>query len=541
MDVALYPRLTFVRVEESVLLPDAFELRLEDSHFRLLDTGPFTLGTRIEIAMRAEGGPICVTSGEVTAIGVEPGVSGRHEIVVSGFDLTHRLARTPQRRSFHAMTDADIATQIAEQYSLHTDIAATGAVREHVMQANETDYAFLKRRASRIGFDFWITGSTFHYAPQPSGSGTSPRLRWGENLHRFSVRFSASDRCDEVVVRGWDALAKRAVLGTATEGDRGTDAPGAAEFAQAARNAFGRIRRVASQYPVVDQIEADALASSLMLRTSGGEVLAHGEADGNPRISAGAEVQIEGTGSRLTGTYRVTSVEHVFGSGRPYTTRFVCGGKEPQTLVDLLVERGPGAVGGRGAAGAGGQGLPGLAIGQVTNNDDPEHLGRVKVRFPTLTEDHESTWARVASPGGGAERGMQWIPEVGDEVLVGFELADHTRPIVLGGLWNRADQPPEPHAVAGDAVAERLLTSRSGHSLRFSDEHPKRIVLTHGGCESALTLEEESSRLEAARSLDVAAQDITVTARGELLLDAAKIRIKASGIIEINGRQIKLN
>ena len=79
----------------------------------------------------------------------------------------------------------------------------------------------------------------------------------------------------------------------------------------------------------------------------------------------------------------------------------------------------------------------------MTNNDDPEKLCRVKVKFPTLTEDDESTWARLASPGCWPARGMQWVPEISDEVLVGFEMGDTNRPIVLGGLWNRSDPPPE--------------------------------------------------------------------------------------------------
>ena len=77
----------------------------------------------------------------------------------------------------------------------------------------------------------------------------------------------------------------------------------------------------------------------------------------------------------------------------------------------------------------------------VTNNDDPEKLGRVRVQFPTLSADDESAWARIATPGGGKERGLQWLPEVDDEVLVGFELDDHDPP---GG----ARRPVEPHGQA---------------------------------------------------------------------------------------------
>src|SRR5262245_60540705 len=107
-----------VHVEESVQLPDYFILNFDDPLFELFDEDRFRLGTRIEIAFRAEGDAVVVTSGEVTAVSVEPGASGRHELVVSGLDLTHRLARGPKSRSFVNMTDGDIAGSIAGEYGL---------------------------------------------------------------------------------------------------------------------------------------------------------------------------------------------------------------------------------------------------------------------------------------------------------------------------------------------------------------------------------------------------------------------------------------
>ncbi|MHC5732095.1 MAG: phage baseplate assembly protein V, partial [Nostoc sp.] len=82
-------------------------------------------------------------------------------------------------------------------------------------------------------------------------------------------------------------------------------------------------------------------------------------------------------------------------------------------------------------------------VGIVTDNKDPQGWGRVKVKFPTLTEDHASNWARVVAPGAANGRGFDCLPEVNDEVLVGFEHGDIHRPYVLGGVWNGKDAPPE--------------------------------------------------------------------------------------------------
>ncbi|MGF1485900.1 MAG: phage baseplate assembly protein V [Prochloraceae cyanobacterium] len=111
-------------------------------------------------------------------------------------------------------------------------------------------------------------------------------------------------------------------------------------------------------------------------------------------------------------------------------------------------------------------------IGIVTDNEDPEKMGRVKVKFPTLTEEHNSAWARIVSVGGGKERGIDWLPEIDDEVLVGFEHGSIDRPLVLGGLWNGKDVPPEPtnKSVNNNLVRLRTIKTRTGHQIQFIEE-----------------------------------------------------------------------
>jgi uncharacterized protein involved in type VI secretion and phage assembly len=530
----MYGTLSLVRVEESVQLPDYFSIHFDDPHFELFDKDMFTLGTRVDIAFRAEGDPVLVTSGEITAVSVEPGRGGRHELVLTGLDLTHRMARAPKSRSFQSVTDGDVASRIAGEYGLEPDVDSTGEVHEYLLQVAETDYAFLRRRAARIGFDFWITEKTFHFKKGPRATGSPPPLRWGANLKGFSVRFASGERCDEVQVRGWDPLAKRAIVGRATDGELGTDAPAGDELNAAALRAFGRTQRSAGYFPVADQAQADALAQAFLLRASGTEVVLRGEAAGDPLLAAGAMVKVERVGTRLAGNYRVTSVEHLYGAGRPYITRFVCGGKEPAGLADFL-------TGGQRATGGASTSWGGLVVGIVTNNNDPEKLGRVKVTFPTLSAEDESTWARVATVGGGPKRGVQWLPEVDDEVLVGFEHDDQTRPVVLGGMWNRTDQTPLPGAVANGKVNERGLVSRIDSRLLFTDEPTPSVHLSLGGDRNKLHLEQKESQLVGEQKLVVEATDIEVTAKQKLTIKAAEIEITATGQMTLSGKPIKLN
>jgi uncharacterized protein involved in type VI secretion and phage assembly len=181
---------------------------------------------------------------------------------------------------------------------------------------------------------------------------------------------------------------------------------------------------------VKSQAEGEAVAQALLDRLANAYVAAEGICDGDPRIKAGAVVNVSGVGEKFSGTYRVASATHVLRGGSTYETRFA--NSPTHTLL--------------GAAGADRAGGPPefgsqLVLGVVTNNSDEQHLGRVRVRYPALGPDAEGAWARIATLSAGNERGVLMLPVVGEEVLVAFEHGDTTRPYVLGSLFNGQDTP----------------------------------------------------------------------------------------------------
>jgi uncharacterized protein involved in type VI secretion and phage assembly len=236
----------------------------------------------------------------------------------------------------------------------------------------------------------------------------------------------------------------------------------------------------------------------------------------------------------------VTSVEHVLTGATPYVTRFVCGSKDPSALVDLVTPT-PGPQGAAEAGPASSGVGAGLLVGQVTNNADPDQLGRVKVKVPTLSADDETNWAKCVAAGAGKDRGLQLVPEVGDEVLVGFEFGDVNRPVVLGGLWNTTDSPPLPDAASGGEVRTRTLTTREGHHLTFVDAPTATITLELKGSPSALFISEDDTHLTGKQKLAITAQEIEVTAQQALKLKGASVSITADGEVAVKGATIKLN
>ena len=109
----------------------------------------------------------------------------------------------------------------------------------------------------------------------------------------------------------------------------------------------------------------------------------------------------------------------------------------------------------------------GVVVGIVTNNNDPEGLGRVKLSFPWRDCEQESYWARIATMMAGNERGTYFLPEVEDEVLVAFERGDINEPYVIGMLWNGKDKPPGDNSDGKNNV--KKIKTKNGHELVFSD------------------------------------------------------------------------
>ena len=157
----------------------------------------------------------------------------------------------------------------------------------------------------------------------------------------------------------------------------------------------------------------------------------------------------------------------------------------------------------------------GVTAGVVTNNRDPDGLGRVKLGLPWLAAGFETDWARVVTPMAGPAHGLYTLPEVGDEVLVGFEHGRPSAPYVLGAVWNGKDKPPESNADGRND--RRSFTSRSGHVIRLTDtDGAERVeILDRTGRNSVV--------------LDTATNTVTISADADVVIRAAKGKLTLSG------------
>ena len=269
---------------------------------------------------------------------------------------------------------------------------------------------------------------------QTTGAETS--LTWGQTLKRFHARTSLAEPVNSVEVRGWDPKAKREIVGTASTSNGLPEVgahPNGAALAQ--RTWSMQTKFVVTDEWVASQADANGLAQSYIDELGGAYIEADCHADGAPAILPGRKVKLDGLGTRFDGKYYVTAARHEYSTKDGLQTHFTVSSRRAQTISEMLEDTRPR------------QAIDGPIIGIVTNINDPDKLGRVKVKFPTLGASEESHWARIATPLTGAERGAHFLPEVNDEVLVAFVHGDINHPYIIGGLWNGMDKPPVPPAL----------------------------------------------------------------------------------------------
>ena len=616
--------LTRVVVDTHLHLPDMFELTFLDEEGHAAKDANLSIGTGVEVfggapdSMEAKS----LIKGEVTSI--EAICQDLHiYTVVRGYEKAHRLQRARRTRTFVNMTDSDIANKVASDAGLDIGtVDDTSTTHDHIAQVAQTDWEFLKQRARENGFETGVAGGEFFFRRppgMPAGGGGlggalaaaasaaasllgigGSKLTFKDNLIAFFPRVTGANLTPEVEVRFWDPKGAQAVVGNT--GIRSDTAKISGQDPAALADSFGGMslplgitlpaipglpslgsEPSSKAFLVVDHPlasgsaasgAADEMAKGVAEHIASAFAEAEGYAVGNPDLQAGAQVEVAGVPDTFAGTWTVTNARHVFDENEGgYHTRFWVSGRHDRSLLGLTSM---GASQGLPAR------IPGLVCGLVTNNNDPDTSGKVKVALPWLSPQYESDWARVVQFGAGKTSGAYFTPEVGDEVLIGFEFGDPRRPYVLGGLFNDntgfdLGGPAVKSTGLAGTVVKRGFVSGAGNTLLFEDElipppadgppiKSAFSLLTADGNmglqvdQTAGTLKLLCSPSPPAAQSPTGSVEITVNAGGSISIKAdtggsikidgggtleltamQSVKISSQGTVEVSGTQIKLN
>jgi phage protein D/phage baseplate assembly protein gpV len=539
VEATLMDQLLDLRVDRTVNRTGSAELRFRDPYFLVIDAATFEIGKEVEVEFPSmTGDPTSVFKGEIVVIAADDGPSGGNELTLIAYDKSHRLGRTTGIKSSLNQTYVDVLSAMIGTLGLQSQVGTLdGIVYTYLMQAT-TDRAWLDALVTRSGGEWFVDDGKFIVRKRADGAASGPTVNYRKELRRFRVRYSAIDQLPSLEVHGWDPLSKAPLA--ATETATFSNPPGASTAplrSGSTPKAHAFNGKLISAGNVVESAdEATKLAASLAAQVAGNELAARGEVIGDPSIKPGTTLTVAGVGTKLSGAYYLTTVEHVYHAATGYLTRFTSEGPRSSDLVDLLGD-GTGDL----TEPASSFGQLGLTVGIVTNNNDPDYPGRVKVKLPMLTDEHESNWARVVSIGAGAARGLHISPEVNDEVLVGFEQGDLRRPYVLGGLWGGRDTVPESGFQADGKVVKTGITSRAGMKVLLDDsqESSRNIALIMPDGTTKLYLGADKVELWANdKPLQLKTGQASITMdQGKITLDAQNIVLKAQQKISIEATQ----
>ncbi len=545
-----------VVVEDHLHSPDMFTLTFRDTNKDVFKKSKVEIGSKVKISSLPLGGKTheLLISGEVTGFDAVYGTPGSLAIV-RGYDASHRLHHGRVTQTYRNVKDSDIAQTVASRNNLEVGVIDDSkTTRDHVSQFNLSEWEFLQARAKEIGFEVGVEDGKLNFRkPTPSSgaptggdfnSANPLQLVSGKELLEFNGRVSAAEQVKEVKNRGWDPKTKQPIIGSAPAGASSAALP---MTASSMAEKFGNRTYTTINRPIATQGEAEASASADAEHIGSAVAEAEGIALGNPKLKAGVAVSVSQVADHFTGSYTLTQTRHVFDK-QGYRTHFTVSGRQNRSLFGLL------SAGSNGNGGGGGQPIYGVVIALVTNNDDPDKLGRVKLKFPWLAEEYESDWARLAQLGAGPSAGAVFLPEVNDEVLVAFEHGDVRRPYVVGSLYNGQDKPSLGDGlVSGGKVKRSGFVSRKGHRLVFFDDDGKsgialisadnsvRVALKQTGpeihiyCQGKVTIESQGDMKLTSQA------NVSIEAGSKLELKGQTVKVGGDAEVEVTGGMIKLN
>ncbi len=468
-------------------------------------------------------------------------------MVVRAYDKSHRMMRARKQRTFKNQTVSDIVKKIASEHSLSVSAESSGGPLDLVFQHNETDWDFVWRLARRVGFEFVVNDTRATFGPPELSDEIE--LAYPEDLHTFRPRLTSVQQVEKVNVRGFDHKGKKQVVSTKDSPKQLTEA--GIKRTDVMKKFKGDQLEISGQ-SFSSAGEADQIAQSMLDQLANAYLAAEGSCHGNPKIKAGTKLKISGVGRDFSGIYRVAKAKHLLGTAGGYTTEFSNSVGE-HTLL-----------GQSSSSNNGGARSDSIMTGLVTNNNDPEKLGRVQVKLPAVS-DQESFWIPVLLPAAGKERGLSMLPVPGEHVAVAFENGDPSYPYVLGSMFDGKDTPGDELAVTDGSFAMKsdhkaLIAAKEDIKLR-SDQGKWEIEIDgdikettkKGGytgdiagaykltAKQAITVESNQSVTIKAPQITIEAQaTLTVESKGQLQLKGTQVQIDGSAMVNISGGIINL-
>ncbi|MEM6801918.1 MAG: type VI secretion system tip protein VgrG [Bacteroidota bacterium] len=477
-------------------------------------------GGEIEVLAGFESDEQLLFKGVIVKHSIKTRANAYSQLRLDCMDPSFKMTINRKNRYFTEITDTEaIEDIIAEYEGITGEIDLSEISHKELVQFESTDWAFLISRAEANGKLCFVSDGNLNIKAPDYSLDPVLTLTYGATLLEFDAEMDARDQYPAVKAFSWDYTNQELLE---VEGsDPGIEEQG--NFSAADLAAISGLESFDLRHSgqVVEE-ELQAWADACLLKSRMAKIRGRAKFQGFAGVLPGDTVLLQGVGDRFNGKSYVSAVRHEIQNGDWLTD--IQLGHKPEWYMQEKNTSSP-------ALGL----LPciqGLQIGTVTQlGEDPEGENRILVKVPVISTEEEGVWARVATLdaglGDGAGRGSFFLPEIEDEVIVGFLNGDPRDPVVLGMLHSSAKPAP---LEASDDNHEKGFVSRSDMKLMFNDDKISLQIETPAG--KKIALDEDAGELlladENGNKIVLNSDGITIESGGTLTLKASS-NLKAEG------------
>ncbi|MBC7849295.1 MAG: type VI secretion system tip protein VgrG [Chitinophagaceae bacterium] len=432
---------------------------------------------------------------------------------------------------------------------------------EQLVQSNTSDWDFMVSRLDVAGlFSFVDNGELFIKKPVLNADPVL-HLKHGVNIFEFQADIDSRVQSPEVKTKTWD-YQEQEVRTTDNDDPAEIDQPTDSEEEKSLKTTIDQIAAVLNKAFLIrgsymTSEEQQLITNSKRIRQVLSRIKGKVKFQGTVRVRPGDFVKLSGVGKEFNGNVFVSGIHHDYADGCWFTEAIL--GWDESFFAEATNPKHAASTSGQIST------IQGLHIGIVTSLIDPNGQFRVKVRLPLVNESDEGVYARIATLDAGNDRGSFFLPEVDDEVIVGFMNDDPRHPVILGMLHSaKKSSPNEPK----DSNPQKGYKSRSGIRLIFDDEKKSVLIETPGNRmaelndesgtitikdpngnkiimdKNGITLESTAKdiKFKAKKSIKLEAQNIIIKASGDASMDAGgKAIVKAGGQTVVKGGTVMIN
>lgn len=478
-------------------------------------------GSEVEILAGYEFDDLTIFKGIITKQRISAGTNKSSYLMIECRDKAAATTIGRKNACFHEVSDSDAIEEILGNYDLSPDVEGTEVVHKELVQYHATDWDFILSRTEANGQLVMLQNESFIIA-KPDASKTPVLIAaYGDNILNFEAETEARFQYAAVTSKSWSAADQDLLEDEGEEPDLKTqgDLPGSELADVMGLESLDMLHP--GQLPIE---ELKAMASAQMLKSRLSRIIGTVTIQGNANIKLGEFITLEGVGNRYNGDAFITGIRDEIRNGNWLS--HIQFGLSPEWFYEKRAISHPPASGLLPA-------ISGLHIGIVVQlQDDPDSEERILIKVPAIDPEDEGIWARVARPDAGDSRGMFFMPEIDDEVIVGYLNDDPRNPVVLGVLHSSAKPAP---ITASDDNHEKGIVTRDELKILFNDDLKSIELSTPNGNKVLLSDDEGAINIE-----DENGNKLMMNSDGITIESAKDLILKATGDVTVEGTNVSI-